>query len=245
MKNTVLVTGASRGIGRAIAQKFAENGYHVALHGNSHFEQAESLASELCAAGFDAMAVRADLRSAEQVEAMRRVVERRFGQADTLINNAGVALPQKLLTDCTEAEWDDLFAVNVRAMFLTIRAFTPAMVSMGRGSIVNLSSMWGVTGGSCEAPYSASKAAVIGLTKAMAKELAPSGVRVNCIAPGFVTTDMNAALTPETVEEIRLETPLLTLGTPEDVADAALFLAARNARFITGQVICCDGGRCI
>lgn len=244
-KVTVLVTGASGGIGRAIAEAFLANGHRVALHyyrGETEAVRAVEGAKER---HLSALAVRADLRKEDEVLAMIEQVRRLFGSADVLINNAGVALPQKLLTDCTAAEWDDVFNVNVRGMFFVTKAVLPGMIAKKSGSIVNVSSMWGVTGGSCETAYSASKAAVIGLTKALAKEVAPSGVRVNCIAPGFIGTAMNVGLSPGDVEAIRLETPLETLGTPEDVASAALFLALGGARFITGQVFCVDGGRCI
>ncbi len=168
-----------------------------------------------------------------------------FGPVDVLINNAGVALPQQLLTDCTDADWDKLFDVNVKGTFLMTRALLPGMIEKKSGSIVNISSMWGVTGGSCEVPYSATKAALIGFTKALAKEVAPSGVRVNCIAPGFVETDINGALNSQVIAGIVEETPLLRPGTVQDIASAALFLAGEDASFITGQVLSVDGGRCI
>lgn len=244
-KVTVLVTGASGGIGRAIAEAFLAAGHRVALHYNRNEAAVVRAVEEARGRRLSALAVRADLRKEDEIFAMIGQVRHAFGPVDVLINNAGVALPQKLLTDCTAAEWDDVFNVNVRGMFLVTKAALPHMIAKKRGSIVNISSMWGVTGGSCEAAYSASKAAVIGLTKAIAKEVAPSGVRVNCIAPGFIDTSMNAGLSRDDVEAIRLETPLETLGTPEDVANAALFLALGGARFITGQVLCVDGGRCI
>ncbi len=244
-KVTVLVTGASGGIGRAIAEAFLASGHRVALH--YHLGEAEAVRAVEEARGrrLSALAVRADLRREDEVSAMIGRVRQTFGPVEVLINNAGVALPQKLLTDCTATEWDGVFHINVRGMFLVTKAALPDMIAKKSGSIVNISSMWGVTGGSCEAAYSASKAAVIGLTKSLAKEVAPSGVRVNCIAPGFICTAMNAGLSQDDVEAIRLETPLETLGTPEDVANAALFLALGGARFVTGQVLCVDGGRCM
>lgn len=244
-KATVLVTGASGGIGRAIAEAFLANGHRVALHYNRGEAAAVRAVEEARGRRLSALAVRADLRKEDEILAMTEQVRRAFGPVDVLINNAGAALPQKLLTDCTAAEWDDVFGVNVRGMFLVTKAALPGMIAKKSGSIVNISSMWGVTGGSCETAYSASKAAVIGLTKALAKEVALSGVRVNCVAPGFVGTAMNAGLSHDDVEAIRLETPLETLGTPEDVASAVFFLALGGARFVTGQVLCVDGGRCI
>lgn len=244
-KRTVLVTGASGGIGRATAEYFTECGHRVVLHGNRNFARAEETAEALRARGCSVMAVRADLCVPEEIHAMFGRIRSYFGPVEVLVNNAGVALPQMLLTDCDPADWDRVFSVNVRGAFLCIREALPDMIRRKCGSIVNLSSMWGVTGGSCEAAYSASKAAVIGLTRALAKEVAPSGVRVNCVAPGFVKTEMNGSLSAEDVEQIRLDTPLELLGTPEDIARAIAFLALDDARFITGQVLSADGGRCI
>lgn len=245
MKHTVLVTGSSRGIGRAIAERFARDGHRVAIHCHVRRAEADALKAALQQEHLSVMAVQGDVSKEAEVARMLEEIRAYFGPVDVLVNNAGIALPQQLLTDCTVADWDRLFAVNVRGAFLCCRGVLPDMVRKKRGSIVNLSSMWGVTGGSCEAPYSASKAALIGLTKALAREVAPSGIRVNCVAPGFVQTGMNAHLSPEAVEGIREETPLLTLGTPEDVAAAVCFLACEDARFLTGQVLCCDGGRCM
>lgn len=245
MKHTVLVTGSSRGIGRAIAERFARDGHRVAIHCHMRRAEADALQAALQQEHLSVMAVQGDVSKETEVARMLEEIRAYFGPVDVLVNNAGIALPQQLLTDCTAADWDRLFAVNVRGAFLCCRGVLPDMVRKKRGSIVNLSSMWGVTGGSCEVPYSASKAALIGLTKALAREVAPSGIRVNCVAPGFVPTGMNAHLSPEAVEGIREETPLLTLGTPEDVAAAVCFLACEEARFLTGQVLCCDGGRCM
>ena len=168
-----------------------------------------------------------------------------LGHLDALVCNAGVALPVQLLTDTTDDQWRRVMGTDLDGVFFTLRAAIPGMVSRKRGAIVTISSMWGVTGGSCEAPYSAAKAGVIGLTKALAKELGPSGIRVNCVAPGAIETDMTAFLTPEDRAALADEAPLGRMGTPEEVADAIRFLAGEEARFITGQVLRVDGGMVI
>lgn len=236
-RRVALVTGASRGIGAAIARTLSAEGCAVAVNYLRSREAAERLAGELG----DAVAIRADVADAAQVADLLAQTERALGPVDILVNNAGIA-EQKLFTDITEDEWDRLFAVDVKGMFLTCQAVLPGMIHRKRGSIVNLSSIWGLTGASCEVHYSAAKAAVIGFTKALAKEVGPSHIRVNCVAPGVILTRMNAALAPETMEALREETPLETLGTPEDVAAAVAFLAGENARFITGQVLSPNGG---
>lgn len=244
MKQTVLVTGSSRGIGRAIAERFARAGHRVALHCLTRRAETEALCAALAAEGCSVMAAQGDVADEAAVARLFAAVRERFGPVDVLVNNAGVALPQQLLTDCSTADWDRLFAVNVRGAFLCCRAALPDMVRRQRGSIVNISSVWGVVGGSCETPYSASKATLIGLTRALAKEVAPSGVRVNCVAPGYIETEMNAALSEADRAAIRQETPLGVPGAPEDVAAAVAFLALEESRFITGQVLRCDGGWC-
>lgn len=185
MKHTVLVTGSSRGIGRAIAERFARDGHRVALLCRERRAEADALRVALQREHLSVMAVQGDVSEEAEVARMLEEIRAYFGPVDVLVNNAGIALPQQLLTDCTAADWDRLFAVNVRGAFLCCRGVLPDMVRKKRGSIVNLSSMWGVTGGSCEVPYSASKAALIGLTKALAREVAPSGIRVNCVAPAL------------------------------------------------------------
>jgi len=238
---TVLITGASRGIGAAAARLCAARGWRVALGCRTGLARAEELAAALRAGGADAAAFCADVGDAAQVDAMFRQVERTFGPVDTLINNAGIA-GQKLFTDLTEQDWDEMFRVDCKGVFLCCRRALPAMIAAHRGSIVNLSSMWGQVGASCEVAYSAAKAAVIGLTKALAKEVGPSGIRVNCVAPGVIDTEMNRALDAAALEELRYETPLERIGTPEEAARAAVWLASDEASFVTGQVLAPNGG---
>lgn len=245
MKSTVLVTGSSRGIGAGIARRFAKEGYRVAIHFREREAQARALFAELEAAGCSVMLVSGDITREQQAKEIVLRVRERFGFIDTLVNNAGIALPTQLVTDTSLADWQAVMETNITGMFLVTNAALPEMVSQQRGAIVNISSMWGVSGGSCEVAYSCSKAAVIGYTKSLAKEVAPSGIRVNCVAPGFVRTDMTSGLADDEIACICAETPLLRAGTPEDIAAAVLFLASKEASFITGQVLCVDGGRCI
>ena len=245
MKHTVLITGSSRGIGAGIARRFAQEGHRVAIHYRERETAARALYEELASAGCSVMLVQGDISDETQAREIVSRVREQFGFVDVLVNNAGIALPTQLVTDTTLADWNRVMQTNVNGMFLVTNAVLPAMVSQKRGAIVNISSMWGVTGGSCEVAYSASKAAVIGYTKALAKEVAPSGIRVNCIAPGFVLTDMTRNFPQETIDGICEETPLLRAGTVEDIAAAALFLGTEESSFITGQVLCVDGGRCI
>ncbi len=236
-----LVTGASRGIGRATAAALARGGCRVAIGYHQNREAALALARELEAEGCRSIAVGADLGDSAQVSAMFRLVEDQLGPVEILVNNAGIA-QQKLFTLLTDEDWDRLFAVDVRGVFLCCRAALPEMIRRKWGRIVNISSIWGITGASCEVHYSAAKAAVIGLTKALAKEVGPSGITVNCVAPGVIATEMNAALDTGTMDALREETPLGVIGTPENIADAVAFLASPKADFITGQVLSPNGG---
>ncbi len=241
-KLTIWVTGSSRGIGFAIAERFALDGHRVVLHCRERVSALRAQLDTLRTRGCSVMGVCGDVSSAADVSRMLSEIHAYFGSVEGLVLNAGVALPQKLLTDCTLAEISRVLEVNTLGAMLTAQAVVPDMVAKKRGSIVCISSYFGVIGGSCEVPYSASKAALGGFTRALAKELAPSGVRVNCIAPGFVPTEMNAAFDAAAQDAIRRDIPLETLGRPEDIADAAQFLLLDTARFITGQVLCVDGG---
>ena len=241
MKKTVLITGASRGIGAACARRFAAAGYAVAIHYHRSEGAAQALAEEIAAQGGQALLVRADLADSGAVGQMVDNVLDNFCQLDTLVCNAGVA-HLGLITDLSDADWRRLFAVNVDGVFYCCRAVLPHFIHRKAGQIVTVSSMWGLTGASCEAAYSASKAAVIGLTRALAKELGPSHITVNCVAPGVIDTEMNRHLTREDWDALREETPLGVIGTPEDVAQSVYFLASPAARFITGQVLSPNGG---
>ncbi len=237
----ILVTGASGGIGKAVARSFAEKGYNVAVGYNNGEAEAKKLCEELCEKGFSVKAFRADVSDPKQVKRMFSDIKEAFGEVDVLVNNAGIA-QQKLFTDITDEDFDRMFAVNVKGVFNCCREAVPGMVNRKEGKIINISSIWGISGASCEVHYSASKAAVIGLTKALAKELGPSGICVNCIAPGVIDTPMNSCFDGDVMRSLAEDTPLMRTGTPEDVAKAVMFLATEDSSFITGQTICVDGG---
>lgn len=239
--STVLVTGASGGIGQAAARLFAQKGYKVAVGCSSGTDRAAAICADITANGGIAAPFCADVADETAVREMFRAVEKSFGGVDVLVNNAGIA-QQKLFTDITDADFDRMFGVNVHGVFHCCREAIPYMVHRKQGRIINVSSMWGIRGASCEVHYSASKAAVIGLTKALAKELGPSGITVNCVAPGVIDTPMNKSFDADTMQALREETPLERIGTPEDVAAAILFFASPEASFITGQILCADGG---
>ena len=232
MKKIALVTGGSGGIGSAVCRSLAAAGYTVGVGYFRSREKAEALAKEI--GGFPAYG---DVSRPEEVEAMFAAA----GEVELLVSNAGIA-HYGLITDLTYGDWRELMAVNLDGAFLCCRAAVPGMVRRKRGNIVIVSSMWGQVGASCEAAYSASKSGLCGLTKALAKELAPSGIRVNCVAPGVVRTPMLKDFTEEDLENLRLETPLERLGEPEDVAELVAYLASDKARFMTGQVIGLNGG---
>ncbi|MBQ7012562.1 MAG: SDR family oxidoreductase [Oscillospiraceae bacterium] len=233
---TAVVTGASGGIGGAIAQRLAQDGYLPVLHYNSHGEGIHERAEAL--GGF---AVQADLGDADAIAAMAETVLARTGRVDVLVNNAAVSV-SGLLTDIDVETRRRLFSVNVLGAIECARAFLPQMVRRKEGVILNISSMWGQAGASCEVDYSASKAALIGFTRALAQEVAPSGIRVNCIAPGVIRTPMLDCYDAGTLAALAEETPLGRLGTPEDIAEAAAFLCHYRSDFITGQVLGVNGG---
>lgn len=241
MRHTALITGASRGIGRAIAAELAGAGWAVCINYLEHQAAAEELARRLRANGGDAIAIRADVADRQAVNTMVKAVREELGPVELLVNNAGISR-QGLFQDTDDETWDRTLAVNLTGARNAAMAVLPHMLSEKRGCIVNISSIWGLRGASCEVAYACSKAAIIGLTRSLALELAPSGIRVNCVAPGCIETDMVRALGQETRAMLVEETPLGRLGTPEDIAYAVAFLASDRAAFLTGQVLTADGG---
>ncbi len=241
MRQTVLVTGASRGIGRDVARLFALRGFKVAVNYNKNRTAAEDMLEELRRSGCEALLVQADVSQEEQVRLMLQQVNKSFGDVDILVNNAGIA-KQQLFSDIAPAEWDRMFEINVKGMYLCAREVLPAMIRNRKGKIVNISSIWGMTGASCEVLYSSTKAAVIGMTKALAKELGPSGIQVNCVAPGVIDTDMNSDLDEAAIQDLKEQTPLGVIGKGTDVAEIVYFLSSDKSDFITGQVISPNGG---
>ena len=220
---TVLITGASRGIGRECALEFARQGASNIIIGYNKSEaQALELEAILKEQGVNALALQADIRSKAEVNLMFRRVQAAFGPVHILVNNAGIS-GFSLFTDITEELWDEMMDTNIKGMYLCCKDALPDMISEKDGAIVNISSIWGQVGASCEVHYSASKAAVIGLTKALAKELGPSNVRVNCVAPGVIQTDMLAVVDPQIQEALKEETPLMKLGTTSDIAKSVCF----------------------
>ena len=239
MNKVVFITGGSRGIGACAVKAFAEASYKVA------FTYLKSENEALCLSkSTGALAIKADASSSKEMsDAIKRACEE-LGHIDILINNVGIS-EFSLFTDISDDMWHRMIDTNLSSAFYASRAVLPQMINRKDGCIINVSSMWGQVGASCEVHYSASKAGLIGLTKALAKEVAPSGIRVNCVAPGAIDTEMNACLSDEAIEEIKNETPLGRLGTPEEIANILLFLADERSSFITGQIIGANGGMII
>lgn len=241
MPKVALITGASRGIGRATALRLAKDGYVVAMNYCQNERAAVQAAQVLSAFDKDGILCRADVTDESAVRAMVKAVEDKYGHIDLLVNNAGIA-EQALFTDLTAAQWKRMMDVHVNGAFYTCSAVLPSMIRRKSGCIVNIASMWGQTGASCEVHYSTAKAALIGMTKALAKEVGPSGIRVNCVSPGAIETDMMAGFSAEDKASLADETPLCRLGRAEEIAAAVSFLASEDASFITGQVIAPNGG---
>ena len=235
MKN-VLITGGTRGIGRAMVERFAAAGYNVAFTYKSSDDAARELESVCGARG-----IKANSENPAEISAAVAKAQELFGDVDILINNAAYS-GVGLLSDTTLEEWNRTFSVSMTGAFLYSKAVISGMVNKKQGRIINITSMWGSVGACLEVPYSAAKAALIGFTKALAKELGPSGITVNAIAPGVIETDMNSRLSPEELGELADMTPLCRIGTPGEVAAAALFLASDEAAFITGEIMNVSGG---
>lgn len=238
---TALVTGASRGIGAAIAIELAKSGYAVAVNYATNKDAAESVIEKISKNGGVAKGYKADISNAGEVARLFEDVSAELGEIEVLVNNAGVA-HIGLLQDMTDSEIERLVGVDLLGAIYCSKEAVKRMVKLHKGVIINISSMWGEVGASCEAVYSACKAGVIGLTKALAKEVGPSGIRVNCVSPGVIATDMNAELDDETMQSLCEETPLLRIGSAKDVASTVVFLASDDASFITGQVLSVNGG---
>lgn len=241
MKKVALVTGSSRGIGRAVAAQLAREGYAVCINYYERRDKAEELVAELRAEGCEVIAVQADVADRAAVKRMVETCEQELGQITLLVNNAGIS-GVALFQDVTEEEWDRYFDVNVKGCRNAVWAVMPKMIRDKCGCIVNISSIWGLHGASCEVAYCCTKHAVVGLTRGLAMELAPSGIRVNCVAPGVIDTDMAQTLGGEVLQDLVEQTPLGRIGKPEDIAHAVSFFASDKASFITGQVLTADGG---
>ena len=241
MKKCALITGASGGIGKAIALRLAADGFDIAACYHTDEKSAIELGNELQQLGVNFKLYKADVADYKQVKNIFADAAEYFGGVSVLVNNAGMA-QQKLFTDISEDEFDRICAVNFKSVYNCCKFAVPYMVNQKDGVIINVSSMWGVCGASCETVYSATKAAVIGFSKALARELAPSGIRVNCIAPGAIETKMNANLSESDKADFANEIPMGRFGSPEEIAGVVSFLASKDSAYITAQVITADGG---
>ena len=237
MNKTVLITGGTRGIGKAMVYAFSNNGYNVLLNFNRSYDIADKIALELP----NIKPYGANVADQQSIINMVEYANREFGKIDVVINNAGISCTG-LFQDLSLEEWNNLISVNLTGTYNVCKAVLPQMIARQSGKIINISSIWGITGASCEVAYSASKAGIIGLTKALAKEVGPSNINVNCIAPGIVMTDMTSNYTMEELSKITDEIPLGRIGSTDDIAKLALFLASDDANYITGQVISPNGG---
>lgn len=241
MTRTVLITGGAKGIGAACAEHFARLGCNVVINYFTSETSAKNLQKELSDRGYNVLTVKADVSSKPQVEKMFELADKTFGGVDILINNAGIS-KIGIFNDFSEEDYDNIFDVNMKSAYLCSKYAVSHMLKKHWGRIINISSMWGLVGASCEVPYSASKAALIGFTKSLAKELAPSGITVNSLAPGFIDTDMNAHISEQDRTDFIESIPISRAGIPMEVAHAAAFFADERSSYITGQVLAVDGG---
>ncbi|MDO4730842.1 MAG: SDR family oxidoreductase [Clostridia bacterium] len=241
MTKTAIVTGAAKGIGAEISKCLALKNYNVVINYHTSKKEAIALKQEITALGKTCDIVKADVSCFDQAKSLVDSTLAKYGNVDLLVNNAGIS-QQMLFNDMTEEQWVRMINVNLNSVFNMCRNVVDVMLRNHSGNIINISSVWGLVGASCEVHYSASKAAVIGLTKALAKELGPNGIRVNCIAPGVIKTDMLSEFTDDDIKALQYDTPLGKIGTVRDIANLALFLASDKASFITGQVISPNGG---
>lgn len=239
MQKVAIITGASRGIGRACAIKLAKDNIKVIANYNQSKEQAEELKREIAEQGIEIDIFKCDVSKRLEVKEMVEFALSKYGKIDILVNNAGIA-QEKLFTDLTDEDIDTMIDTNLKSVFYVTQEVIKDMINRKEGCIVNISSVWGITGGSCEVHYSATKAGIIGMTKALAKEVGPSNIRVNAVAPGLINTEMNKNLTQLDIEELEKEIPLKRMGTPEDIANAVNMLIQNT--YITGEVIKIDGG---
>lgn len=240
MNKTVLITGAAKGIGKQIAILFKKEGYNVCITYNTSKNEANQLLKE-----YNIDIYKVDVTNKLEVNDALENIINKYGKIDVLINNAGIS-QEKLFTDITYDDWNKMINTNLTSMFIVTKlVLEKTMLNKKNGSIINISSIWGITGGSCEVHYSAAKAGVIGFTKALAKELSLSNITVNAIAPGAIDTDMLKGFNKADIDNLKNEIPLARLGKPNDISPMAVFLASDNARYITGQVITIDGGMCI
>lgn len=238
MKN-IVITGSSRGIGKCLVENFAKDGHNVILNYNKSKKQAEQIKNELAEQGIKIEIFKADVSKREEVKKLIKFALKNMESIDVLINNAGIAKLQ-MFQDVTEDDWNEIMDTNLKSIYYTIQETIPNMIQRKEGCIINISSMWGIVGASCEAVYSASKAGMDAITKSLAKELGPSNIRVNSIAPGVINTDMNSSIDEKIKEEIKKETPLEKIGEPADIYRCAKWLI--EDKFTTGQIISVNGG---
>jgi 3-oxoacyl-[acyl-carrier protein] reductase len=238
---SAIVTGGARGIGKSIVENLAREGYSVLINYNKSEEDAFELKERLLSEKLSVDTFKADVSDAAEAEKLIEFAQKRFGKIDVLVNNAGIA-EVKLFTDITDEDWDRMIRTNLNSVFYCSKQSLKYMLPRKSGKIINISSIWGLIGASCEVHYSVAKGGIIALTKSLAKELAPSNIHVNCVAPGVIATDMNGGFTEEEMRDITSDIPMMKLGLPQDIAEAVLFFASEKSNFITGQVLSPNGG---